>query len=344
MKRNLRSQLHGVVGLLLWILAGAFSSVSADVVLYNDGTWVVHGIDDTNAAPNYIDVSVAGQAAGSFTELQIFYAYAGGFPQVYSIRGSGELTPIVPPSGDAGGSFHLTGYWDCYTGPPVELRITTLDIVSNTKDFNKLNFTGTLSNGTSLQATDLSLQLEVSDNQNVKLGVRYTLFATRDICVDDWHQEFSEGFQVARISSRYISNQDFDNDGVKVRGIVGKVCDCCSCSKITGSICARFINTTGYLYYYTTRMANDSLLVGHAQAGPRNTPALRIIVKKPSYSKSSAQGYTVFTTDPTTENVNVWINWDKAKSRYAAGKQVGKFQFNLVAELPESVSCDYISQ
>jgi len=329
-----------VLGCFLSLKLVFAACCTADTVLYDDGVWIVTGIDQADLSLNRIDVSIDGQPAGSFTELTIQYSFAGTFPLVYSIQADGGLSPAVPPTGVVGGTFHLTGYWDCFAGQQPDLRIINLNIQPNTKNFKYLKFNGALSNGTSLQATDLTLKLYVPDDNSVRMDVRYTMYATSNICVDQGRQQTGEGFQIARIASNYISNKIMDNDGMNMKAFLGPYCGCCGCKWKKGYLCANFVDETGYLLPYFAWMANAELLMLHAQPGPQNTPALSISVKKPGRSNCGVQGYTVFTTDPSEDNVNLWINWGKAKSQYAPGQKVQAVRLNLVGELPQPESCD----
>ena len=327
-------------GLALWLVAAISARCAADTVLYNDGVWIVNGVDKPGDTLNRIAVAVGGQPVGNFTELTVFRSFGGGFPLICSIQSNGGLRPTVPPSGDLGGTFHLTGYWDCYAGERLDLRILALNLQPNTKNFSSLRFNGTVSNGTTLQATDFSMKLNLPNNSTVRLDVRYTLYAMANFCVDQWRQQSGEGFQVARIASNYITEQVMDNDSMSAKGYVGPICDCCSCWWNKAYICAQFLNQTGYLLPYAASMASSRLLMNHWQVGPRNTPALQIVLKSPSRSNSSVQGYTVLSADPAEDNVNLWINWDKAKSPIAAGQKVQSVHFNLEALLPQVQSCD----
>lgn len=312
----------------------------ADTEIYNDGTWIVTGIESADPNATNINVTVANQAAGSFSELLISRSINGFFQQVFLIQGTGGLSPAVPPAGAFGGKFHLTGYWDCYAGERLDVRITTLNIQPNTTKTTALYFDGVLSNDTSLQATDLKLKLLLQDDSTVRLDVRYTLYATSPLCIDPYRQQYGEGFQVARIASNYISDQIKDNDAARVNTVLGQSCGCCGCHRVTGFVCASFFNGTGYIYPFASPMSDSGLWMLHGIPGPRNTPALKIELKQPPRGKCSAQGYIVTTADPTEDNADLWINWDRAYSQYAPGQKVRKFQFRLLGLLPEAKSCD----
>ena len=331
-------------GLALWLVAAFSARCRADTVLYNDGVWIVNGIDEADTNLHRIAVTVGGQLVGNYTELAVLRSLGGAFSQVYSVRGDGGLQPAVPPSGALGGAFHLTSYWDCSLGQQPEVRIISLNLQPNTKNFNCLKFNGMVSNGGTLQATNLTMKLYLPNDSTVRLKVSYTLYATFNICVDQSHQYTGEGFQVARIAANYISSQVKDNDGVNVKGYVGPVCDCCGCSYQKGGVCANFTNATSYIYPYFVWMANSQALVLHSQPGPRNTAALRIGIQNPGRSNCGVQGYTVFTTNSTEDNVNLWVNWQAANSIYGAGQKVRAISLTLDALLPQpAVSCAYLA-
>jgi len=337
----------GILGYRIWsyglglvFLCVATTSSHADAEIYNDGVWIVDGAEDAGPSVTNIDVTVAGQLVGSFSELKVFRLINGVFQQVFLFEGTGGLSPAVPPAGDFGGRFHLTGYWDCYAGERLDVRITTLNIQPNTTKTTALNFNGTLSNGSSLQATDLTLKLLVPNSTTVRMDVRYTLYATSALCVDPYKQQYGEGFQLARIASNFLSTQVKDNDAARIKTILGQSCGCCSCNRVTGFVCASLFNGTGYIYPFASPMSDSGLWMLHGIPGPRNTPALKIELNQPARGKCSAQGYIVPTTNATEDNVNLWVNWDRAYTQYAPGQKINKFQFHLLGQLPEAKSCD----
>lgn len=335
---------------LIWfaavaILGVAFaSSTLADTTIYDDGTWRVVGADDLGPDPVPIALSVGGVPSGNFSELKVYRAFEGGMPQAFSVKGNGALLATTPPTGVFGGTFHLTQYWDCFDGPSPSLAFLALDIEPATGNARQLNARGRISNGDSLEASDLSLKFEVDNDSTARIDVRYTLYALRDLCLDPFRRELKDAFRAVRITSNYLSPTVHENDGVRVVGVVGKVCDCCDCYKLSGSICSDFVNTTDYVYSSPIRLANETIFLLHSHIGPANTPTLKITVKSPSKKKLSVQGFVTETDDPNEENVEVWINWDKAKKNYRAGKKIGVFQFVLSARIPEPKNCDYIDQ
>jgi hypothetical protein len=333
--------LRGSIFSILCLFASSIQS-PADTVLYNDGVWIVSGLAESSSNSPAVAVSVDNQPVGNFGTLTVSRVFGEGLPEVYSIQADGGLQPAVPPSGVPGGTYHLTGYWDCYAGQRLDLRFVTLNIQSNTKKFNSLRFDGTVSNETTLQATDFKMKLDLPKDNIVRLNVRYTLYAAANVCVDQWQQQSNQGFQVVRITSNYISNDVMENDGLQVKGFLGPICDCCGCWWDKGYICTAFSNQTASVLPYSAAMAGRDLLVLHRLIGPNNTAALRATIKSPSRSNCSVQGATVFALDPSTQNVDTWINWDKANPQYAPGQKVRAIRLLLQAELPQSERCDYV--
>ena len=325
----------------LRLLAFIFLTVCcrADTEIYNDGAWSVTGV---NPSATNITVTVAGQSVGSFSELQVFRSINGVFQPVYLIQATGGLSPAVPPAGVFGGKFHLTGYWDCSAGERSDVRITTLNIQPNTTKTTALYFNGALSNGSSLQATDLSMKLFLPNSDTVRLDVRYTLFAISAVCVDPYQQQYGQGFQAARIASNYITNDVKYNDSARIKTVLGQSCDCCGCNRVTGFVCAGFFNGTGYIFPFPSVMTDNGLWMMHGIPGPSNTPMLKIEVSQPPHNKCSAQGYIVTTLDPTEDNADLWINWDRAYTQYAPGQKIRKFQFHFLGMLPAAKTCDLL--
>ncbi len=328
-----------------WLPAVALltQTALADTTLYDDGAWRVVGANDpaTNAA--VITVLVGGEPAGEFSELKIFRAFSSGLPQVVSLKGSGAFRATPPPAGEFGGTFYLTQIWDCFSGPTPDLAFVQLDIQPNKNNRRYLKMRGQLSNGASLQAGNLRLRFEVTDDANVLANFRYSLFATADICVDPWRRQLKEAFRLARIQCNFLSSSVHQNDGARAIGVVGEVCDCCGCRDITGSICAPFVNVTDYVFSPPVEMGDRALTAFHSHPGPANTPALRIAVRKPGLRRLWAQGFLTATDDATTQNVGLWVHWGGAADNYRAGQKLGSFDYTLSARIPETFRCDFIS-
>ena len=330
------------LGFVLWLAGGVPVWGASETVVYNDGVWLVTGVDEVGPALDRISVYVGGLPGGTFTELTVSHLFGASFPVVYSFHADGRLQPAVPPTGVLGGSFRLTGYWDCYSGAQMGLRISTLDIQPNTKNYKYLKFTGRLDNGTTLSASDLKMKLELPNDGSVRMSVQYSLYALDFLCVDPEFQYLGDGFHVATMHSRYLGPGANLNDGARVKGYLGESCDCCDCDPITGQICTGFSNRTGYVFPYQVWMAGSQVAMLHTQYTPQNTPALSIELKQPGRSNCSVQGYTELSADPTTDNVELWANWDFAATQYEPYQKIRKFKFDLIAQPPGLENCKLV--
>jgi hypothetical protein len=113
MNRSFRSFCRVGVIALVGIGAMAACAAFADTNLVNKKFWVVDGTDDSATNASSITVSTNGYAVGAFTELAFSYNIDGtNVVPVGVVKGSGEIQMAVP-YGPFGGSFFLTGYWDC---------------------------------------------------------------------------------------------------------------------------------------------------------------------------------------------------------------------------------------
>src|SRR5579859_7289326 len=100
----------------------------ADTNVVNERFWVIDGTDDSATNASSIAVSVDRHAMGAFTELAFSYNIDGtNVVPVCVVKGSGEIQMAVP-FGPFGGSFFLTGYWDCDAGYVPTMVISNLDI------------------------------------------------------------------------------------------------------------------------------------------------------------------------------------------------------------------------
>ncbi|MCG3149103.1 MAG: hypothetical protein PCFJNLEI_02562 [Verrucomicrobiae bacterium] len=323
------------------LLCGLMSPARADTELFNDGVWSVGGVTEavTNSQP--IAVSIGGVPAGTFSELKIYRAFTGaGFPQVFSIKGTGAMQPSLPPPGVAGGAFYLTGYWDCLDGLVSNLFITKLDLLLDPDDSGKLIFTGQVTNLTSMQATDFKMKFVPPDFDQVRVEISYTLYATRDICLDQYRQDQSQGFPVARMAANYVSSLVHQNDLLRYFISTTKYCDCCYCYKVKGPVCGTLSRPDTILVCYRDRLSDPRLFLANQDIYPANTPTLVLHFENPSPRNIRPQGFTAATTNAAAENVNVWGNWTRPKSSYKAGKRIGKFRFTLEATTPRYYDCD----
>ena len=125
----------------------------------------------------------------AFSELKIFLNFdRTNAAQLFSLKGSGIIQPSLPRSGESGGAFLLTGYWNYEDGFVGSMGITDLEF--RTKGGSKtLIVRGMIFNGDSLHATDLLLKFFTPDTNSLILEVTYRLVALRDLCVDVTHHD-----------------------------------------------------------------------------------------------------------------------------------------------------------
>ena len=251
-----------------WLAAFADPAV-ADTPLYDNGRWAVVGATDPGPDPSDIAVSIDGVPAGSFSELKLYFGFTGaGFPQVFSITGRGAMRASLPPPGEFGGSFWLTRYWDCAIGLVPSLVITQLNLVVDTKHPQGLNFQGAVSNLTSFGASDLRLRFPAPSFNEVMVEVSYTLVATRDFCVDSSRQSLEEGFQVARMTTTFIDNNEKLSDFFRYNTrLVG--CNGWGCWKGSGSVCGSLHNEDSQLVCFDDKLTDPGLMLGHQSSFPQ---------------------------------------------------------------------------
>ena len=313
----------------------------ADTTLFNNGVWIIQGATDPATNAVGIVVTVGGIPAGTFSELKISHAFTGaGFPQIFSVKGTGEFQPVLPPPGVPGGSFFLTEYWDCGTGFVPGLFITQLDLDPNTTGSQALNFTGRVTNQNSMQGDDLKLRFYDPSVSSVSVGVSYSLTATRDFCIDQSRQAQRQGFPAARMRTNFINGNINQNDLLRYITVAYKQCDCCSCWKINGSVCGPLNNLDLYLVCFQDNLRDPRLWFVHQSPLPDYTPTLITRFKKPSPKNIQPQGFGASTTSPAVENVGLWGNWKSVKQSYTTGQKVGKFNFNFQAIPPGTYNCD----
>ncbi len=309
-----------------WFVAFADPAV-ADTTLYDSGKWKVVGVMEPGPLPRQIAVSINGAPVGDFSELKLYFPFTGaGVPQVFSITGSGQMRAALPPPGEFGGSFWLTRYWDCAIGLVPSLVITELNLLANPKNPDGLVFEGTVSNLTSFAASDFRLKFPAPNFNEVKVEVSYTLVATRDFCIDSSRQGLEEGFQVARMTSSFIDNNQKLNDFFRYNTRLVS-CNGWGCWKGSGSVCGSLHNEDAQLVCFDDKLTDPGMMLVHSSPYPRNTPSLKITFGSPKGNKLNPQGQSFLSTDPEADNVDLWGNWRGAKNSYKAGKKVSKFQY-----------------
>lgn len=317
-------------------------TIAGNTTLYDDGLWRVEGYEDTGTLGPQIAVAVDGLPHGTFLELRAYRFYGTAYSEVYRIMADGALRPTVPAQGTTGGVFRLTGFWDCQDGARMNLRIASLDIRSNPTPRPWLRMRGALTDDKSLAARDLTLTLDLPDAATVRLAVRYSLIATRYICIDPWRQNTGEGFQVARMFTHHRAAGTPANDTARVLAYLDELCDCCRCWWRIGWLCAAFPEQTGYVFPYPAWMAGSQLRMVNSRWDPPRTPTLAIDVRRPHRRQCSAQGHLTATASASTNNVTLWVNWDFPRFDYAAGRRLGRFQFDLLAQLPGPERCELV--
>jgi len=296
-----------------------------DTTLFDNGIWAISGGSDTGPNPRDISVSVRGQYAGDFSELNIcHFTPTLGFPQVFSVKGNGALRAVLP-QGEWGATFYSTGYWDRHSGFVQTMPIIELDIQLDTEDTTVLQLAGHATNLESFEASDFTINIHTPSFDSVRVDISYNLVATDDFHVDMVKQAEHQGFRLARIASNFISAEIHDSDQAKYIDTAGL------------ELCVDLVNGTGFIFSSTPfllPMGEPELYLAHADTLPRRTPTLIIRFTKPAPKYITPQGYVTFATDPSSDNVDLWGNWDGADSIYYAGDTIGNFCYTLLAVPP----------
>ncbi len=266
-------------------LAAFALPAEADTDLFDNGRWAVVGATDAGADPRDIAVSINGAPVGNFSELKLYFVFTGaGVPQVFSITGRGAVRASLPPPGVFGGSFWLTRYWDCAIGLVPSLVIPQLNLVVDPKNPQVLIFEGAVSNETSFGASDFRLKFPSPNFNETKVEVSYTLIATRDFCVDSSRQAREEGFQVARMTSSFIDDDEKRNDFFRYQTQLAS-CNGFGCIGVNGSVCGSLHNEDDELVCFEDKLTDPGLMLVHSSPFPRNTPTLKINFDKPKAKK-----------------------------------------------------------
>ncbi|MFN0110050.1 MAG: hypothetical protein ACKVZH_14440 [Blastocatellia bacterium] len=296
--------------------------------LFQKNGWAITAACDTAPQPREMAIATDGQQRGKPSELKIHYQIGNSSPQVFSIKGNGTLRPVLP-SGEFGGTFYATGYWDCQQGFIQTMFITELNVTVETAYPNRLRLTGKATNLNSLEASDFTLVLSPPSNASVRVDVNYSLTATRAFCVDQTRQAQREGFRLARIASSFLNNQTLDSDQASYTNSAGVV------------VQSNLQNASGFIFSSPQPMGKSKLFLSHRSSQPRNTPTLTIKFSEPLVSATTPQGFITQSNDPNDDNVDLWGNWNQAKPTYLAGDRLGRFAFTLEATQPSSVQASY---
>jgi len=327
---------------LIGVGATAGRPVVADTNLVNEKSWVVDGTDDLSTNASSISVTTNGQAAGSFSELAFSYNIDGtNVVPVGVVKGSGEIKLAVPNQ-PFGGSFFLTGYWDCDAGYVPTMVISNLDIRLKGGKKAMVEMKGEISNGVSMAARNFELIMMMPKPQLTQAELSYTLVATTDFCVDEVIHTNQDNFQVARMASNYLSPETNENDVARFAKVTGEVCVLEYCSTTTKSFCCDLANQDSLvLTNKPPQLGGRSIWLMNNGVANMNAPTLQVRFIMPASRQIRPQGVESVTADPTAENVSYWGNWHYAKGTYRSGNKVAKMRYLLEVIPPGALSCDY---
>src|ERR1017187_2170678 len=340
-RRRLARGLCFAVILCFGICMIAGDAVLADTNLVNKQSWVVDGTDDTNANAANISMSVNGHAMGSFSKLMLSYDVGGsGVVAVCTMTEIGEIRMALPPPGEFGGSFFLTSYWDCNAGFVPGMTITDLDIREKGGKKGLLEFKGKISNLVSMASKGFTMTFLPPQTDAFRAELSYSLFATTDFCVDQATHTNSDDFQVARMTSNYISPDVQQNDETRFVKIIRKACFVYGCVTKTKTYCTNVVNQDEFLINDPPRLGGGTVWLAHTQPLPQETPSLLLRLNSPGHSRTRPQGLVTASADPTAQNVSFWADWIDAQASYRNKRRIGKFKYTLEVDSPKQLSCD----
>jgi hypothetical protein len=342
MNRSFRSFCRVGVIALVGIGAMAACAAFADTNLVNKKFWVVDGTDDSATNASSITVSTNGYAVGAFTELAFSYNIDGtNVVPVGVVKGSGEIQMAVP-YGPFGGSFFLTGYWDCDAGYVPTMVISNLDIRLKGGKAPVLELKGKISNQVSMAAKDFELKVLVPKARLMEAELSYTLTATTNFCVDKFTHTNDDNFEVARMASNYLSPDVNENDGARFVKVTSHFCVLEFCFTTKKSFCYALADEDRLLITNKPpKLGGNTIWLMNNGNSPTNTPTLAVKFMSPSSGQLRPQGLESATVDPTAENVSYWGNWAEVKGMYRAKKKVAKVRYMLEVSTPGTLSCDY---
>ena len=325
----------------LGICAIAGRSTFADTNLVDNGIWVIDGTDDAGPNPTNITLSVNGQPVSSFSELMFSFNVGGsGVVSVCTITGSGAIRLSLPPPGVFGGTFFMTGYEDCDNGLIPPMSIVALDIQVKKGKNPEVRLKGQLSNFTSMEAKDFTLDISPPQSDFMRVDVEYSLVALRDICISQTNSDLADTFHVMSMAANYLSTNVQENDEARSLRVTQKICFFYGCVTTKKSFCKSLVNTNGFLYDSPKKLGSSTLDLVHTQPVPQNTPTLKVQFHSPASNTIKPQGFVNESVDPTDQNVNVWGNWNAANSEYRNKKKIQKFRYTLSVAPPQALSCD----
>jgi len=313
----------------------------ADTNLLDNGFWVVDGTDDTGPNPTNITLSVDGHSVSSFSELVLSYNVGGsGVVAVCTIKGSGGIRLSLPPPGEFGGTFFTTGYEDCDDGLIPTMSFVELDIRAKKGQKGDLQLKGRISNFTSMEAKDFKMRFSPPDVDSTSVDVQYTLFATRDICVNQTNSAMADDLHAVSMAANYLSPSEQENDLARYVRISSKTCFFYGCVVNKKSVCESLVDTNGFLINTPRALGTSSMLLVHTQPLPRNTPTLSVQFHTPSHGSIKPQGFVTESADPTEQNITLWGNWGPAKASYRNKQRIEKFRYTLSVVPPRTYGCD----
>jgi hypothetical protein len=277
-----------------------------------------------------------------FSELAFSYNIDGtNVVPVGVVKGSGEIQMAVP-NGPFGGSFFLTGYWDCDAGYVPTMVMSNLDIRLKGGKAPALVLKGKISNGVSMAAKDFELMMLVPQPQLMEAELSYTLTATTNFCVDDIIHTNRDNFELARMASNYLSPETNEDDIVRFVKVTSHTCVLEYCETTRKSFCYaltdedRFVITNG-----TPGLGGNTIWLMNDGTVNTNSPTLAIKFMSPGLGVIKPQAVVNASSDPTAENVSYWGNWRSVKETYRAKKKVTKVRYMLEVGSPGTLSCDY---
>ena len=335
------------VGVISLAGIGAMAGMAAfaDTNLVNEKFWVVDGTDDLATNASSITVTTNGQAAGAFSELAFSYNIEGtNFAPVAVVKGSGEIQMAVP-NGPFGGSFFLTGYWDCDAGYVPTMVISNLDIRLKGGRAPVVEMKGKISNLVSMAAKDFQLIMMVPQPQLMEAELSYSLTATTNFCVDDVIHTNQDNFQVARMASNYLSPETNEDSIARFVKVTSSICTPFYCTTTRKSFCYELANQDSLVVTNKPpKLGGDTIWLmnnGTNTNTNTNSPTLAVKFMNPSSGALRPQGLETATSDPTAENISYWGNWGEVKNTYRARKKVTKVRYMLEVSSPGTLSCDY---
>jgi hypothetical protein len=331
----------GVVALLgIGALTGRAALADTNVV--SEKSWVIDGTDDLATNASSIAVTVKDQAVGAFTELAFSYNIDGtNVVPVCVIKGSGEIQMALP-YGPFGGSFFLTGYWDCNAGYVPTMAISDLDIRLKGGKAPMVMMKGKISNGISMAAKDFQLMMFAPKPELMQAEVHYTATATADFCVDEVVHTNDDNFQVVRMASNYLSPDTNENDVARFEKVTSQTCVLGYCDTVQKSFCYGLADQDSLVVTNRPpKLGGSRISLVNTGSSSNNTPTLQVRFMAPPPSHLKPQGVEFATTDPTVENVDYWGSMAVGQGMYRAKKRVAKVRCMLEVSPPGALSCDY---